>query len=411
LVSRAAGALAVATANATVLFGIGAVVITPDVPLVLCWTAALRLACELFLPDGAGAGRWGWRWHALGAACGLALLSKYTAALLPLQLLATALALPAGRGWLRTRHPWAAALIAAALFAPVVVWNARHGWASFAFQTIGRAATSDGAQARLLGRYLALQLVAVGPALYAALLGAIWWLVRRARAGDQRAVLLLLAGSPGLALFTALSPFVFVKMNWVAPAYVSLLVGWVWWAREHWSDRRVRALAGAVLSSGAALTIGAHLVPLTDRVPFPARDDLVAGWRELASAVARSRAVGGGPEPLVVGWDYKTASELAFYLPGRPRTQSSGILGEPGLAYDTWLDEVTPGDLLMVADRRRPMGSVVGRLRAHCASVQTLAPVTVYRGASRVTTFDLWRCRSWRADGIHEAPRTTKYVQ
>jgi hypothetical protein len=39
------------------------------------------------------------------------------------------------RFWLRRWEPYAAATIALLVFSPVLVWNAQHGWASFAFQS------------------------------------------------------------------------------------------------------------------------------------------------------------------------------------------------------------------------------------------------------------------------------------
>lgn len=395
LASREAGALAAALANVTVLFGIGAVLITPDVPLVLCWIAALRLLCEIVLPDGSGPGRLGWRWHILGALCGLALLSKYTAALLPVQVLATTIAVPSARRLLRSPHPWAAALIALVFFSPVVVWNARNGWASFGFQTAGRMAQNDGARVHLLARYLGLQLLAVGPLLWGTLLASIVWLLRRTGQARPRAVLLLIAGVPAVALFTAMSPWIFVKMNWVAPAYVPLLVGTAWWWSEAWEKARARRWATAVFASCAAVTAAAHLAPLVPALPFPPRADTVSGWRELSAAVERARTSAGMRDPLVIGWGYKTASELAFYLPGRPETQSSGVLGGKGLAFDYWPDGALSRDALVVADDRQPLRDPEARLADHCTSFAALEPVTVHRGSRPVTTFRLWRCNGW----------------
>ena len=42
--------------------------------------------------------------------------------------------------WWRRKEPYLAALLALALFSPVLVWNAQHGWASFVFQTSRRVA-------------------------------------------------------------------------------------------------------------------------------------------------------------------------------------------------------------------------------------------------------------------------------
>ncbi|GMU07326.1 glycosyltransferase family 39 protein [Corallococcus caeni] len=397
LYSPAAGVLAALAANATVLFGLGAVVMTPDVPLVLCWTAALRVLCELVLPDGQGPGRFAWRWYLLGLLCGLALLSKYTAALLPLQVLATALVTRRGREALRTPHPYLACVPMLAVFSPVLVWNHAHGWASFAFQTTSRARTVDGFHGYLVGRYLGLQAVAVGPLLYLALWLTAAVLARQAWRGDARARLLALASLPGLALFTLVSPLHWVKMNWVAPAYIGLLVAAAAGACALRERRAVRAYAALSVGVGAVLMVGMYLMPLCPWIPFRERDNLVSGWRELAEAVQRHREAAGLPAPGVVGWGYKTASELAFYLPDRPETRSDAALGGRGLAYDFWPDPAAPGgDAIIVADQRQPLRDAATRLGAHCAAVVELPSVTVHRGPRTVTTFSLWSCQHAR---------------
>lgn len=402
LYSPEAGALAALASNATVLLGLGGVVMTPDVPLVVCWAAALRVLCELVLPDGAGPGRFHHRWYALGALCGLGLLSKYTAALLLPQVLLTALLSPRGRAALRTPHPYLALLLALGVFSPVLVWNARHGWASFAFQTTGRMESVRGVQPFLIGRYLAMQAVAVGPVLYVALWGAAALLVRDAWRGEPRARLLALAGVPGLLLFSAVSPFHWVKMNWVAPCYLALLVALAGRWSEAWGRRPVRVLAWSAVATGGALTLAMYLMPLVPGIPFSNRDALTNGWRELASAVEDTRARLAreeGTPPVVVGWAYKTASELAFYLPDRPETQSDGVLGGGGLQYDYWLvPEALEGrNLLVVSDRRQPLHDARARLTEQCEGVKPLGEVPVHRGSNPVTTFDLWYCRGLHA--------------
>ena len=65
-----------------------------------------------------------------------------------------------------------------------------------------------------------MQALAVGPLLYLELLFTAALLLRSALLKDARAQLLCLSSLPGLALFTAVSPWHWVKMNWVAPAYI-----------------------------------------------------------------------------------------------------------------------------------------------------------------------------------------------
>ena len=54
---------------------------------------------------------------------------------------------PRQRRWLADPALYAAAAIALVMIAPVVVWNARHGWVSFAFQG-GRGRAGGGPEAR-----------------------------------------------------------------------------------------------------------------------------------------------------------------------------------------------------------------------------------------------------------------------
>jgi 4-amino-4-deoxy-L-arabinose transferase-like glycosyltransferase len=75
----------------------------------------------------------GW-WVGAGMCAGLALFSKYTAVLTiggaGLYLVFS----PRDRVWLARPGPYMAAVLALAVFSPVPLWNAAHGWASFAFQ-------------------------------------------------------------------------------------------------------------------------------------------------------------------------------------------------------------------------------------------------------------------------------------
>jgi 4-amino-4-deoxy-L-arabinose transferase-like glycosyltransferase len=122
---RRARVAAPALLNATLLFGVGAVTMTPDTPLLLFWTAVLWALGRL---NATGDGKW---WLVAGVAAGLAALSKYTAALMAPGILLWVVAMPSLRPWLRRPTMYGAALLAFALFAPVVQWNADHHWASF----------------------------------------------------------------------------------------------------------------------------------------------------------------------------------------------------------------------------------------------------------------------------------------
>jgi hypothetical protein len=176
-------------------------------------------------------------------------------------------------------------------------------------------------------------------------------------------------------------------MNWAVPVYPTALLAAV--AIHAARPDRWRRLVVATVSLAAFSTLYLTLMPVVPALPFPARDDTTAGWRELAARVEAERA---GTDLPVVGCFYRTASTLAFNLPGRPETFSSNAFGEPGLAYDFWADPRTLAgrEILLVLDDRD-----AGWCRARderCAPLVPLAPLEVRRAGSRVTTFRLWRC-------------------
>jgi hypothetical protein len=150
---RRPGLLAAALFNATLLVGVGGILVTPDLPLLVFWTAALWALARLHASQD---GRW---WLAFGVLSGLALLSKYTAGLLGIGVLAWLLASRQAWRWWSDWRLWAGGALAVLVFLPVVLWNAAHGWASFARQGGRAGADEAGFTLRYLG-----ELVAAPPA-------------------------------------------------------------------------------------------------------------------------------------------------------------------------------------------------------------------------------------------------------
>ena len=119
------GVAAALLLNATLLLGVGTVIMTPDSPLLFFWTATLWATARI-----AAGGPAAW-WLAAGLFGGLALDSKYTALFLWIGIGLWVLLVPSVRPWLRRWQPWAACAIGLLLFAPVLDWNATHDWVGF----------------------------------------------------------------------------------------------------------------------------------------------------------------------------------------------------------------------------------------------------------------------------------------
>jgi dolichol-phosphate mannosyltransferase len=110
------------------------ILMTPDVPMTACWAALLYYSQRALVENKASA------WWGIGLALGLGMLSKYTIAMVVPAMLIFILWDARARHWLWNWRPYAAALLALAIFSPVIYWNATHEWASFAFQTTRRLA-------------------------------------------------------------------------------------------------------------------------------------------------------------------------------------------------------------------------------------------------------------------------------
>ena len=363
------------------LFALGQTVITPDAPLLAGWAAALYFTVRAL--EGRGA-------YLLlaGAAVGFATLGKYTGWLLAPQIFLALLLDPRGRRLLLTPWPYLGLVLAAALFAPVVLWNARHGWVSFGFQVGWRMATGGPPSPRRALSYLGLQATALSPFIAGLSLWAAAYGLFRFRAPAFR--LCTLFALPLFLLCLGLSPFVWVKANWPAAAYPSALMALSALYLE--AQKRWRPLALVTLATALAGWLYVHLALLVPPLPFPAREDVTAGWRELAARVEAEEAKIPGPS-FVVGCTYKPASELAFYLPGQPETYAQNALGEEGLAYGAWFDPrgLTGREGIVVLDDREWKNCL--RREELCRPLTALPPLTVKRAGHLVTTFRLWRCR------------------
>ncbi len=285
--------------NGMLLLNAGSVIITPDTPLLLFWSATIAAIARLIRTNNP---KW---WLAAGLSAGLALDSKYTAALLAPSLLAWLIAVPPARPWLRRWQPYAAAAIALALFAPVLAWNAHHHWASFARQG-GREADFHPAQAlRFLAELIAGQIGLATPLIFLVFCAGI---ARCRRGNPGQALALAVTVIPALVfLLHALGDR--VQANWPSVLYPGAALAAALTAIPFW-----RPAAATGLAISAALTLQAAADPFS----LPRRFDFtlirLGGWSDLAADAARARDAAHAT--FIAADEYGLAAELAFHLPG-----------------------------------------------------------------------------------------------
>nr|WP_321986002.1 glycosyltransferase family 39 protein [uncultured Lichenicoccus sp.] len=287
--------------NATLLLGVGAVTMTPDTPLLFFWTAALAALGRVIATQR---GAW---WLAVGLAVGLAIDSKYTALLtaggIPLWLVLSV----EGRRWLRTPWPWLAAGLAVLVFAPILAWNAGHGWASFAKQG-GRTGDWHPVRAwRYLAELLGGQVGLATPLVFVLLVCGIGRLARHLRAGPPGHALLMAVTIPAALVFVQHAFGDRVQANWPGLLYPACAIAaaplaWRWW--------RAAAALGFVLTTLLYMQSVAAPLPLPRRLNVTLMR--LAGWQSLA----RQAASEAGPDTPLVADEYGLAAELAYAAPG-----------------------------------------------------------------------------------------------
>jgi 4-amino-4-deoxy-L-arabinose transferase-like glycosyltransferase len=214
---RAQAAFAGLLYSAMLLIGVGAIIITPDTPLLFFWSIAVYALVRIHQGED-----WRW-WMVVGSAMGLALQSKYTALLLGIGIVAAMSFVPSLRRWWRHPAPYIAGVLALVIFAPVIAWNFQNGWISFVKQ-LGRARASD-FSLRYIGEFAGSQVALLTPFVFVLAAAGVWLSSRGTTAkSDERGGLLLALIGPMLIYFLCHSLHARVQGNWLAPAYPVLAV-------------------------------------------------------------------------------------------------------------------------------------------------------------------------------------------
>lgn len=390
-----------AAVNAALVFALmplsaaGLVLATPDAPLFAC--AAATIWAVIRALDAPARSRAALQWWAVaGIFLGLAMASKYTAVLLPLGIVVALLVRRGLRHRLAEPGPYVATVIAVVVFSPVIVWNAEHGWASFAFQLSHGLTRATGS---VLKRELDLvggQLGLVTPVLFVMLVLAV---VRSGHTGTRALLAIVATVVFGFFMYSATKRR--PEANWPALAYVPGILVLVAHAGTPRWDKWLRG--GLVLAG--VLTAVTYVNTFTPVLPVPARRDPVArshGWKELADSVNQTY----GPRLSIsshrtwVGADrYQEASELAFHLPDRPQTFSLNLTTRPN-HYDFWPqfpERAHPRDgLLLVVDEVAGEHPTLKSLSQHFESVVQKEMVTLAREGDPVKYLRIWHLERWR---------------
>jgi hypothetical protein len=376
---------------------ITSVFLTPDAPLSFFWILTF-----FFILKALQENRFSFYWGS-GVSLGLALLAKYTAVFLPLSLFLYLLISPEHRHHLKRPEPYGGMILALLVFSPVLIWNAQHHWASFAFQTTQRASEMHSFSAKQFFGFWASQIGILTPLVFIALCRTVGKALKEFVKGGSWPVKFLLCFSlPMVTLFTLVATRDWVKINWLIPAYPALLLLMTAYFQNNsfrgkWDiPRYYQWLKYSVLVIFFLL----HLGPFVLQIKVSGSLDTTSGWRELAGHLEDIQKEHPSPSaPFIFSWGHKTSAELQFYLKGHPETWAQTVVGRKGLGYDYWFDPkpLIGRDALFIHSELERFGEEKsGLLEKFFERTEPLAPYTVYRGKHALRTFRIIRCYGYK---------------
>ena len=376
----------------TFMITILSLISTPDVPLMLCWTISLLFLHSAIFQER----KIYWIWA--GIMTGLTFDSKYTAVFLLIGLIGFLLISNKYRRSLFSRWFLLYLFCIALCILPVVIWNVRNGFASFRFQSEARVNSMEGFHFSLsdFAGVLGHQSAVLMPILFFSFFWFLYRLIRKyglkfTRIPDDK-LFLLSFFVPLFLGFLFISPFYWVKLNWMMPAYISGII----WICRYWNRRwiRMQIVFSVVLHLALAAEVIFYIVPVRS-------DDTWFGWKSLSEQVKMVRTL--HPDAFIFSSDdYKTSAVLNFYLD--EMVYSKNVVGERALQFDfigTDLQQLKGKDAIFIDSNPRfsnlenETDAIPVFYYKFFDSIVPLAPILVRKNGRVERKFSVFLCRNY----------------
>jgi 4-amino-4-deoxy-L-arabinose transferase-like glycosyltransferase len=392
--SRRIGLLSALFFNLTPISLLGGSSAVHDNPLLLFWALSLWSVSKFVRTENHK------YFYLAGLSAGLAILSKYTGALLLPVILLWLLSSNRFRSSLARKEPWIGALVATVFVLPILWWNFSHDWASFKhILFIGTGYSgfwrkiSDG-----LGYQLA-QILIISPLFFVSVVASIFvaTLAELRRDNDERS-LLLCFGFP-LFLLAVMSFRGHAEANWGVMGYVSTgILTIMIFSDPHnalsrlfhsYLSMRKFVIAGACTSILLVLIVVLHawigLLPASVERNLGKNDRIVwetRGWRGLGKYLATVMEEGD----VLASDSYQNCALLEFNIPGQPSVRYLSPWDRP-TQFDVWhrsYDDLKGKNILFVSSKPlKPSSSVLMTIYENFSSVEPIPAYDVmYHGES-----------------------------
>ncbi len=330
-----------------------------------------------------------WLW--VGLAFGAAFLSKYHAVFLPAAAGLYILVTPGTRRLLLSPGPYLAVAIGFAMFAPVIVWNASHGWASFRFQggrAVGNGFRPEGLLASILGPVAYLL-----PWVWYFLAAALVSRLRRFRSVEGIDRLAVCLSVVPLAFFITVSCFRWTLLHWPLVGFISLypLAGakFAEWATAspRWARRCVAFMVAAVLTCAMVGLVQSRF----GVIDFPGKDPFadISGWESVADELT-ARGIVGKPHTFLFTSKWYESGQLAFAIRDRNPVLCYHPSDARGFAFWSKPEQWLGWDGYLVTTETEPWE--VRMVEPYFLKVRKVAEFPMTRGGEPFRTVTVWKC-------------------
>lgn len=342
------------------VFNVGGLLATADGLQAAAWAAATYHAAGAFETDSRSG------WLIAGLWFGFGLLSKYTMVIFLPGVLLYGLFSGIHRDRLAGIWPYAGLALGALAFSPVVIWNAANSWNSVRHVAfLGGANQSFSIHWNFFGDYIASQAALLSPLVFILVLLA-WGIAYKKRHTTDPWIYgyLFFTSFPMVIGFAFLSLHTRVYGNWPGAGFIApliLVAAFFAGKKETGGESTATAFGKKIwpwaIGTSYLITTLVLVQVIWPVLPLPTRLDRTStelqGWEDLGEKAGSLKNQMPRPDKtFLFGLRYQTASELAFYTPGKPDTVSINRWKRPNV-YDYWWEDqdLIGWDAVGVTDR------------------------------------------------------------